>query len=401
MWSLYALVGLWLCLSAGATLWVRRFQARVWAPMSTDAQPPVTVIVPVKGAGPHLGPFLNCLLSFDYADYRVLAVVESEADPALPLLRAREAGAGSRLSVLIAGLSQGEGQKVHNLRHALQRLDDRARIVALLDADTRPSPDWLWRLVRPLTREPDIAAVSGHRWIVPDGDDLPSAVVAAANAALIPTPRLWGACWAGTLALRRETLEELRVWERLAGAISDDGIITRLLAEKKLKVLTPGGLLVVSPVRHSWPSAFAFGRRQYQCVRWYMRKVWGAALIVITLPVAGSIAALALSVTGDLVGVAALGFAAALGQVRAQLRARVFQRVLGPTGLELYRRYAWADRGLMPLWAAFHSLCAIASATSNRIRWAGVLYEIRGRNDTQVLGRVAPPAGPPDGTAGQ
>lgn len=389
MWWLYALVGLWLALSAGATFWVYRFQGRVGAPMSTDPQPRVTVIAPVKGAGPHLRPFLDCLLGLDYADYRVLAVAESEADPAVPVLRERQGG-DARLSISVAGLSEGEGQKVHNLRHALAQIDEATRIVALIDADTLPSPDWLRRLVRPLVRSNDIAAVSGHRWIVPEGEDLPSAVVAAATAALIPTPRIWGACWAGTLAFRRETVDELRIGDRLAGAISDDGIITRLLWERRLKVLTPGALLVVSPVRHSWASAFAFGRRQYMCVRWYMPKVWAAALVVIMLPIAGGAAAVVLLLKGDAVGFGALALGVALGQIRARLRASVFERIRGAEGRALYRRYAWVDRALAPLWASFHGLCALASAFLNRVWWAGVLYEVRGRNATRVVKRLLP-----------
>ena len=380
MWFLYALMAAWLVVHVGALVFAWLFQRGLGSPVTSETEPPVTIIAPVKGDGSLLRPFLARLRTLAYSDYRILAVVESDDDPAASLLRDEAGQEGAPLDVTVAGLAETEGQKVHNLRHALAQLDARTQIVAFIDADTMPLSDWLTRLVRPLTREPDIAAVTGYRWIVPEGRDLPSAVVAAANCSLVSLPRPWSICWGGTLALRRSTVDELDLRGRLAGAVVDDVQLTRILAEAGLRVLTPRGLILLSPVRHSWRSAFAFARRQYVLVRWYLPGSWAFALLAAP-------AALALALRGDRVALVVLAAAIVLGQVRVVLRGRIADGLWGQAGRSLYDRHRRVDRWLPPLWIAFHAASIWASIGVRRLWWSGILYEIGGRTLTRVLRR--------------
>lgn len=388
MWFLYALMAAWLVVHAGALCFAWLFQRGLGSPVTTETEPPVTVVVPVKGDGELLQPFLDRLRTLSYSAYRILAVVESEDDPAASLLRSEATRPGAPLRVTVAGLAETEGQKVHNLRHALGELDPACEIVAFIDADTLPAPDWLTRLVRPLEREPDVAAVTGYRWIVPDGRDLPSAVVAAANASLVSLPRPWPICWGGTLALRRATIERFDLRGRLAGAVVDDVHLTRILAAEGLRVLTPRGLTLLSPVRHTWSSAFAFARRQYVLVRWYLPGSWALALVLTSLPVVAAPVAVGLALAGDVTAWAALAAAVAMAQVRVALRSRITRALWGPDGKGIYDRQKPVDRWCAPLWVAFHAASVWASIGVRQLWWAGILYEIGGRTRTRVLSRI-------------
>ena len=158
---LYGLMFAWMAQFAIAMWFAWRFPAEIGRALSREREPPVAVVAPVKGAGPDLADFVARLRSFAYSDYSVLAVVEAEADPAYAALLVAARGEGAPMTVRVAGLSEARGQKVHNLLHALAHLGPRPEIVAFVDADTLPSKDWLTRLVRPLVREQEIAAVTG------------------------------------------------------------------------------------------------------------------------------------------------------------------------------------------------------------------------------------------------
>ena len=74
------------------------------------------LITPCKGFDVDLEGNLAALLRQDYPDYEVTFVVESDADPACPVIRRVMAGhpqVAARL--LVAGVAHHSGQKVHNL----------------------------------------------------------------------------------------------------------------------------------------------------------------------------------------------------------------------------------------------------------------------------------------------
>ena len=385
----YVVLAAWLAYLVGALWFSWRFLSPLDMARLDQAEPRVTIVTPVKGGSRHLAEFVRRLRCLDYGNYRIVAVVESHEDSALPTLTKAGTGPGASIQVEVAGLSCDEGQKVHNLIHVLERLDERTEIVAFIDADTLPAPDWLSRLVYPLRSNPGIAAVTGHRWIVPDGPHLASAIVAAANFSAIALPRFRQVCWGGTLALRRETIDRIDLVARLQGAVVDDVQITRVLHRAGLRIVTPRRLLVVSPTRHTWLSAFSFGRRQYMFARWYLPWTWAGGLVALAFPVIACLLAIVYALQGETVAMAVLGAAYLSGHARAVLRRRIVEALCGAAGAPYFSRYRRTERWLPLLWVPFHAICAWSSAISNRIAWSGTTYEMRGRNSVRVVSRAA------------
>ncbi|MDP4023143.1 glycosyltransferase family 2 protein [Methylobacterium sp. NEAU 140] len=389
MWLIDGLFVVWLALLAGGVVVAWRFQRGLGNRIELAREPAVVVIAPVKGTSRHLPTFVARLRAQRYGRYRIVAVVEAETDPAVPVLRAAAEGPGAPLTIAVAGLSVDEGQKVHNLIHALDRLESGDEMVAFVDADTQPAPDWLVRLVEPLTRG-GIDVVTGHRWLIPVNGDVPSAVTAAATNSLVAALRIWDVVWGGTCAMRRETVERIGLRERWRGAIVDDVFLTRIVHEHRLRLLAPRSLIVPSPVEHSARSALAFGRRQYKFVGWYLPKIWWSAVAATTFHLVAGACALVLALRGDLFAILALVVAVALAQARAEVRLMIVRKTFDVEAQRAYRAKAdYAVRWLPPLWIGLHVVSGWSTLLSRRLVWAGVVYEFRGHRETRIVSRPA------------
>ena len=353
-------------------------------PEIPGAEPNVAIILPVKGDA-DLARLLPLLRAQSYSRYRIIAAVESEQDPAFPMLAAAALQPGASIEVTVAGLAQSAGQKVWNQLAALDRLRPEDEIVAFIDADTLPTPLWLPRLVSAVI-DAGQSVVTGYRWMVPSDDRLSSSCLAAANASIATLPRrLPGVgfprhlCWGGSMAMRQSTIEAIKLRDYWRGAVSDDLQMTAALRRAGIGVYAPRQGLVLSPVSSSWREFIAFGVRQYRLIWLHEPWSWTVALMCLWTPPITVAAALPSLATGSPHAWAAVGFVAALGEVRSRLRLRI-QRALwpeiGPTRLEKLR---WrVDSLLRPVWWLLHALCAAGAPLSRTIDWAGVRYRVDG-----------------------
>jgi hypothetical protein len=356
--------------------------------------PPAAVIVAVKNASEVSRAFFDRLRHQAYPDYRIIAAVESEEDPAFAMLTEVSKRPGAPMRTIVAGQSGRTGQKVWNLLAALDAIEPSDEIVAFVDADTLPAPEWLSRLVAALVNT-GRDAVTGYRWIIPADNRVSSAVVAAANASVVTVPRLPSIinhCWGGTMAMRRDTLDHIDIRRYWAGAISDDAQMTRAFKEAGFKVYSPRQNLLLSPVAMSWSEALSFGRRQYRIVLLHDPGIWALAALGTFIPIAAAITALGMALQGSVLAFALIGGSLVLGEVRYHCRRRIVVALWGEAaaaGLPMYWR---AERWLRPIWWSFHALCVFSAVGSRHIRWAGIDYRVFGPQDVEVS---RPPAAHP------
>ena len=113
-------------------------------------------------------------------------IVDSRNDPAYE--RLKRAGVEN---IVVAGPAQDCGQKVHNLRYAIEHAAA-ADIYAFCDSDARYPRHWLRRLTASLT-DGTASVSSGYRWYVANHFHIPTLLRSAWNAA-------WSACLATTAA---------------------------------------------------------------------------------------------------------------------------------------------------------------------------------------------------------
>ena len=196
--------------------------------------PATALICPCKGAEPGLEENLTALSRFDYANYEIYFSLATSLDPALKIVERVKAASKRPVHIVIAGPAEDCGEKVHNLRRAVESLPENVEVIVFTDSDVRLPKGWLTKLIAPL-QDARIGATTAYRWIIPSGSfgsgGFASAMASAWNASVAT---LLGRarenfCWGGGTAIRRSTFNDIRVLEAWEGAISDDFALTKAL----------------------------------------------------------------------------------------------------------------------------------------------------------------------------
>ncbi|HSL53256.1 MAG TPA: glycosyltransferase family 2 protein, partial [Pyrinomonadaceae bacterium] len=251
-----------------------------------DFQPFVSVIAPGRGLEPGLIDNLRPLVAQDYARYEVLFVFDMGDDPAIRIVDELRATVPTR--TVIAGPATDSGQKVHNLRIAVNEIDAQSEVLVFVDTDARPAKDWLRKLVAPLADE-TIGASTGYRWFVPERGGIASRLRSVWNASVasaLGSDTAKNFCWGGSTAIRRSTFTKLNVSERWRGTVSDDFAITHVLKEAKLPIHFTPNCLVASVGDCDFRELLEFTTRQIKITRVYASHLWlplllGSALFAI------------------------------------------------------------------------------------------------------------------------
>ena len=348
-----------------------------------DFQPFVSVIAPARGLEPGLADNLRPLLEQDYPRYEVLFVFDSADDPAARLVSHGSSQIGR---TIIAGPAVDSGQKVHNLRVAVNEIDPKSEVLVFVDTDARPAKDWLRKLVAPLADE-TLGASSGYRWFIPEKGGIASRLRGVWNASIASAlggDRTKNFCWGGSTAIRRSTFEQLNVSERWRGSVSDDFTITRVLKEAKFPVHFTPNCLVASVGDCGWRELFEFTTRQIKITRVYASHLW--------LPLLLGSALFVLAFFGGLIliGVYPRSPAAyiftlimfTLGAAKSFIRFRAVSTVLRTD-----RRDLIAHILLWPFASLLYLYNAIVAAFSRRIEWRGITYELKSPSEAVIISR--------------
>ncbi len=383
---LVGLVASWLIAAITTTLLTFGYDRRARPKRRRPGRVPCVILSPVKGVSPTLGEFVTNLLNQDHTRYRVIFIVESERDPAYAALDTLIDNDRGKAELLVAGRATDRGQKVHNLSFGLGALTDDDRIVVFVDADLIPPPDWLTQLTHRIARGRE-DVTTGYTVAVPRSLDYASVVASLISigiaTCLSPVGRRL--CWGGSTAIRKEALEALRPEDFLAQTVSDDLSLSRAAAAQGIQVHHIIEIRVPSPVKHSWPTLFAYLRRQYQIVRIYAPAQWSFAAAALLLPPFGLAASLALVWSGHGAAVATWVLVLALQQSRFFLRQRALLRLLDQSTIEKLRAVFVMQHFLGPVTHAVHLLAFLTSAAGRTITWAGISYRVAGPRRMVVL----------------
>lgn len=347
----------------------------------------VALVIAVKGVSENFDRFMDFVLTQDYPDYHVIFTVESEADPVHAAISNRLAkSAFTKARLVVAGMTERSGQKVHNQLAAFQVLGESDRIIAFADGDLCGFKNWLSCLALPLNLgQADFT--TGYRWMIPANQSLPNRIIALMGTAIEPLiGPAWRMClWGGSMAMTREVFEELRVPGNLAGSINDDVRLSAIArgAGKRMKYVR--SVAAPSPVDFSWASFFEFGRRQYFQLRVGHPLLWWMALLVPLLYLASFLTCVARLVQGDFLMLILLGIALILNLARTRVRrgylADRFRNGEADSLDESVKGSWWLD----PIVNFVHLIIILSSACGREIVWAGIRYRVTGPQKTEVL----------------
>ena len=347
-----------------------------------DVHPFASVVVPGRGLESGLAENLRSLLAQDYPAYEVLFVFDREDDPAIEVVEALIKRSPVASKVVIAGPATDSGQKVHNLRVAVTRIDPKSEVLVFVDTDARPERQWLRQLVAPLADE-TLGASSGYRWFVPLDGRIASQLRSVWNASIasaLGSDTRKNFCWGGSTAIRRTTFERLNVSERWRGTVSDDFTLTRILREANLPIHFTPNCLVQSFGDCDFRELLEFTTRQIKITRVYAQHLWLPLLLgssLFTIVFFGGFILLILSKSVLLAVV--LGVLFALGAAKSIIRWRVIN-IPGRRDLASHI-FLWPFASLLYLYNA------IVAGFSRRIRWRGITYELKSPTEAVIISR--------------
>lgn len=364
-----------------------RRRARADATLPHGFAPRCAIVMPTKGAPPELEANLAAHLRLDYPDFRLICAVEAEDDPGVPIIR-RLAARDPRLQLVVAGLTTRGSQQNHNMIAGAAAAAD-ADVLAFADNDYAPAPDWLRRLLRPLT-DPAVAVSTGYRWLVsPErGGGLSHVAINATMYVhfVAMNVLLRRGLWGGAFALRRADFVAFGVADCWRDAISDDLTLTAELVRRRRPSVLAADLLIptedVLPLR----GAARWYARQLLNVKAYDFPTWAGAIgpayvaagfVLVWPALAGG---LALTLGGTF---ASWGGWVGVGYWVGEMVTLAVASGCGP----LRNRVTLV--ALAPLWRAVQVWSWLASVPLRAIDWAGVRYRFDRRGRVVAIERLA------------
>jgi cellulose synthase/poly-beta-1,6-N-acetylglucosamine synthase-like glycosyltransferase len=357
--------------------------------------PEVAVVLPLRGADPSLETCLKGLLAQDYPAYRVHIVIDSAEDPAQALVAGLLAAAGPRAAIVQVETRRSLGPdcsaKLSAQRQVLTALDGKVAVIAFLDADCTPSPDWLRELVAPFS-DPRVGATTGFRWAAPRDAGWGTLVRYVFYGVAFPQHFLYRIPWGGSLAIRRSAIESTGLVEHWTHCLCEDTSAYGRLRSAGLRLAFVPRATQVSSEAADLDGVHTFILRQLLCVRLH-HVLWPLMLAINVATIASFLVCCLLALLG-IAGtmLAILGVATQLWKLTAfaTIPALYFAGLLIAlmVGDRLVRRAVAAPpppRGLRIIAAAAiaagsSTYAMVAAPLLRSIGWRGITYDIVGRD---------------------
>ena len=375
-----------------------------------DYLPQISVILPCKGLDPGFKDNLRKLLEQDYvkdgkAQFEVIFTVASEDDPAYKAIdEVRKTIDKVETKLVVAGVNSQRGQKINNQLAALKIISPSSEAIVFVDSDVIARNNMLRYLVAPLN-QPGVGATTGYRFYIPFKGDWPSVLRSMWNrvTAWEMANEKFAFAWGGAMAIRRDIFEKARVAESWDRAADDDLSLTTSVKALGLKVRFVPQCLVASHGDGSLEEIVEWTNRQLILTKVYYPQLWMRAIqraillsfwLIAVLFSAGAFAA-----TGNFEWL--LSLAAGLTLIPVELYFLVkaqglWKRVLlanlpATTSDEERELHSAFDKTLLrsikaiPLAHLILPWMTLYSVLTNRIKWRGVLYELKSPTETVVV----------------
>src|SRR6202022_709707 len=319
-------------------------------------------------------------------------ILASASDPAAAIVKRVISSSRVKAHLIIAGQPQECGEKVNNLRVAVEELPEEFEVLVFTDSDGRPGKAWLQRLTAPLGDE-RIGATTTMRWLIANRGNLATALLAAWNAPIVTMLSEKGKnfCWGGGTAIRRSVFEGIGVLEEWRTSVSDDYSLTRALERARRSIFFVPECLTVSFVETDLSGLLEFTNRQILITRVYAPKIWRAAAATHLLYGITVVLGLALAI-GEFINerpalhiAALMFFILLLSAIRASLRVVAVTEILPASKAQIMSQ-AWVNIALPAAIPFLYLFNFKNSLITRKIRWRNVHYELISPNQTRIIG---------------
>lgn len=353
--------------------------------------PRVALLCPCKGIEPGLERNLIALTEFERQNYEIFFILASEKDPAHAIIERVAKNSRAKGHVVVAGNPLNCGEKVNNLRVAIEQLPEEFEVVVFADSDGRPGKAWLHHLVAPLA-DTRIGATTTMRWLIPNRGNLPTTLLAAWNAPIVTMlgEKAKNFCWGGGTAIRRSVFEQLAVAEEWKNSVSDDYSLTRVLERNGRSIVFLPECLTLSYVETDFEGFLEFTNRQVLITRVYASSMWALAAVTHLLYCVTLLLGLLL-ILGDFFAqrpafhlVTLMFLPLVLSLIRGAIRLVGVTEAL-PAARSQIIGQAWIYLGLTILIPFLYLANFVNSLVTRKVRWRGIRYELVSAQQTKIL----------------
>ncbi len=353
--------------------------------------PRVAVLCPCKGLEPGLERNLLALTEFERQNYEIFFILAAGSDAARSAVERIAASSRVKAHVVIAGSPSNSGEKVNNLRVAVEQLPPEFEVLVFTDSDGRPGRSWLHHLVAPLG-DVRTGATTTMRWLLPNRSNLPTALLAAWNAPVVTMLSEKGKnfCWGGGTAIRRSVFEQSGVMDEWRNSVSDDYSLTRALERNNRSIVFIPECLTPSYVQTDFEGLLEFTNRQVLITRVYAEKVWAAAAVTHLLYCMTLLLGVILILSNAFeqrpaFHIATLTFLPVLlSSIRSAIRLIGVTESL-PAVRSQITGQAWIYVLLTVLVPFLYAANFVNSLVTRKIRWRGMAYELIGPGQTRIV----------------
>ena len=354
--------------------------------------PRVAVLCPCKGIEPGLERNLVSLTEFNHQNYELFFILASAKDPAAAAVKRIISSSRPKAHLIIAGEPESCGEKVNNLRVAVEQLPEEFEVLVFADSDGRPGKAWLQRLTAPLADD-RLGATTTMRWLIANRGNLATALLASWNAPIVTMLSEKGKnfCWGGGTAIRRSVFDAIGVLDEWRTSVSDDYSLTYSLERAGRSIFFVPECLTVSFVETDLSGLLEFTNRQILITRVYAQKIWAAAATTHLLYCVTVVLGLALTIRELINERAALHIAALtffiflLSAIRASLRVVAVTEIL-PGSRAQMMNHAWVNIALSAAIPFLYTVNFAHSLLTRKIRWRNIRYELISANQTRIIG---------------
>lgn len=358
--------------------------------------PKVAVVLSLRGADPFLANCIYGLLNQNYPEYKVHIVVDSQEDPAWKIVNditSQLQATHVQLNPLVIRHSTCS-LKNSALVQVIRQLDDSYKVVAMIDADVVPHPNWLRELVTPLADE-EVGATTGNRWYVPPNSKWGSLIRYVWNSAAVVPMYIYNVAWGGSMAIKLPVLHQAQLLEKWTQALSTDALLGKALKELSLKLKFVPTVMMVNREESNLTSCLRFMIRQLITTRLYQSS-WILSLLhslITTLPLVLTIVLLPYTLFQGYFNAAALlasgfvGYILTMGLLLTLLEQSVQRVVRGNGESTKSFSFLFIVKILLsiPLTQLVSTLATVAAILKRKVEWRGVVYQIKDPYNVQLI----------------
>ena len=388
------LVGLALFEIYFTLVFIRSFRRNKRDVYKDNELPKVAVALCLRGADPFLSKCLQALLNQNSLKYELHVVVDSKEDAAWAI--ATETLLQTDIPVHISPLRirrETCSLKCSALIQAVTELEPDCEIIALVDADTIPHPNWLRELVNPLKNR-EVGLTTGNRWYIP-GTQWGTMCRYLWNVAAVGQMYLYRIPWGGSLAMRTELVRQAQLIEKWKQAFCEDTMLRRVLQEKDLQIEFVASLMMLNREECTLPSFRRWVSRQLLNAKLY-HPGWNAVLIYGTItfviPTLTALSSISAIFQGQWMSAIVLGISFVAYLTLLLVLINVWQQAVRE---KLTLRHESLPNLSPVTFLKFivavpltQLVCAIAlwqAMLTQQVEWRGITYQVKGPWDIKLL----------------